>query len=171
MTYNDNKALINELWQSFTPSDELRDLFRDTFQNLDQDLFRSAIRNVRRDTDTAWPSVKSLRDEYRRLTHHKILAVKTSSAKYERVVVSQVDADIERVTVEGLEKLIDNCSDDEFYRLESSILDEYDLHRISSCVAYRLGRRLRARVFGEQPGMSRVTKEGALVPIDPPVTF
>ncbi len=166
MNYGDNVALINGLWQNFAPSDDLRDLFRDTFGGLDQDVLREAIKRVRQETDTAWPSVRSLLDAYRTLAaSRRKPATGSSTAKYERTVLPAVDLERERVLVEEYHQLIDATADEEFYRLEADILDRYDAHAFSSCTAYRLLYRLRGRVFGGVAGLSSVTRAGDLQPL------
>jgi hypothetical protein len=170
-SYADNVSLINGLWQNFAPSDDLRDLFRETFSRLDQEVFRQAIKQVRQDTDTAWPSVRNLLDAYRVLWQRRGgRRPAAATQRLPRTVIPAVDVARERLLITEYEQLIDHADDENFYRLESDILDRYDAHAFSSHSAYTLLRRLRARVFGG-PGLSQVTREGGLKPLAVEVSF
>lgn len=165
-SYSENTALINGLWQTFTPSEELRDLFRDTFGHLDQEIFCEAVKQVRQDTDTVWPSVRTLLKTYRTIAaERRKQAAGPPASRHDRAVVPAVDSDREKALVEEYHRLIDGVADEDFHRLEDDILDRYDAHAISSATAHRLLRRLRAKVFGDGPGLSEVTGGGVLTPL------
>lgn len=107
-TWNDNRTAINQLWPRFELTEAERQLWHDDLSGLDQDVLYDAIRNVKRNTDTLYPQLKWMRDEYKRLHRIRSFAERGPSApKEQRQVVRINEKDNERVR-RDLVKVIDS---------------------------------------------------------------
>ena len=177
-TYEDNVEVINELWQTFNPTHELRQLFRERLSKYDQDLLYEAIKQARVDNDGPWPAIKWFAQAYgecqRRRVNQKVHWREASPASRKpsaKTSVQGPDADEERNLIRDFHAVIDDCTDEGFHDLDKRILDKYEAGLLTSENAYLLCRALRVHLFGEGPGLSRITPAGDLAALTQPITF
>lgn len=167
-TWNDNAKAINQLWQTFQPSDELRVLFRDTFQKLDQDVLYIAIRNARADNDGPWPQIRWITSAYAEEQSKRRRASRPAAVEHREPTKFAVpDKSAEQTLLDHMRQYIASCREDQFREIESRILDKLSAGALSMTGAYGVLMDLRRKVFGEGPGLSVVTLDGELRPFSP----
>lgn len=161
-TWDENKALINGLWpqHEFTP--EEGELFRGDLGSLDQEMLADAIRNTKRNHDTAWIHLKWLLDEYRQLKQAKARAVHTVD-RGEKLNL-HVDADYSQKLASQFMALIDISSREDFDSIEAKVLD--GLPKMFSRTAVRVLIYARARLLGQRPQFGTVTDKGDVRPFN-----
>jgi hypothetical protein len=160
-TWDENKALINGLWpqHEFTP--EEGELFRGDLAPLDQDTLADAIRNTKRNHDTAWVHLKWIVDEYRELLRAK-RRVKHVSHREEKLKLNVID-DENRRLCDQFVALIDISEPGDFESIQTKVLDSHmKLHADS---AIRVIGYARKRLLGQEQTFGRVTRSGDITPI------
>lgn len=171
-TYEDNVEVINQLWQSFTPTHELRQLFRERLEKLDQAVLYEAIKQAKVENDGPWPAIKWFTSEYRQIKQRQIESAPHKPTPYVRNVIPDVDADAEKELVKEFCIAIEGCNDEGFKSLRDMILDKYDEHLLSSLGALRLCRHLLDHLgYVVGVGMSKVSANGDISPLAPTISF
>jgi len=172
-TYEDNVEVINQLWQSFSPTQELRQLFRERLHKLDQGVLYEAIKQAKVDNEGPWPAIKWFTTAYAECNRKRrwTLEEKRASQTGVRNVIPQPDTDAEKKLVRDFYAAIEGCDDQGFRDLDALILKKYDEHLLSSVSAFRLCRQLRLHVLGDSAGLSKVTSSGDIVPLEPGLSF
>lgn len=147
-TWEDNKTAINQLWPMAQWSDEERRLWTDDLHGLDQVVLYDAIRNVKRSTESLYPQLKWVRDEYRRLEASRKWSVSSgrgSSQAEPRVPVVIDKASDARVRDE-LRALIEVTEPADFQSTVNRIADKAAALEIEMSTAFRLVRYLLDRL-------------------------
>ena len=167
-TWHDNAKAINQLWQTFQPSDELRMLFRDTFDKLDQDVLYVAIRNARADNDGPWPQIKWITSAYAEEQSKRRRASRPAAVERREPTKFDVpEKSDEQTLLDQIRQYIGVCREDQFREIESRILSKLDAGKLSMHGAFSVLMDLRRKVFGDGPGLSVVTLDGELRPLSP----
>ena len=161
-TWDDSKSLINGLWPQHEFTREEGELFRADLASLDQDMLADAIRNTKRNHDTAWIHLKWLLDEYRQLKQSKARAV--SKIDRGEKLNLHIDADESHKLAEQFMALIDISTREDFDSIETKLLDE--MPRMASKTAVRVLIYARARLLGERPQFGTVTSRGDVKPFN-----
>lgn len=162
-TYEDNVEAINELWQSFAPTHELRQLFRERLAKLDQAALYEAIKQAKVDNEGPWPAIKWFITAYAEVQRKRREAMPKPRETYTRSVIPAVDTEAEKQLVKEFQMAIEGCTDEGFRQLDEMILDKMEKeNRLSAYSTHCLCRQLREHLFGVGPGLSRVTPEGGL---------
>ena len=170
-TWHENAKAINQLWQTFQPAEELRKLFRETFERLDQDVLYEAIKAARIEDDKPWPTIRLINTCYSAQVAKRKRQVPRQAINTEtRTTFAVPDTEEERKLVTDLEYVIDSSTDEQFHGIEKIVLDRLVQERLASVSAFRLLQRLRVKVFGEGPGLSVVGRDGDLEPLSVFVT-
>ena len=165
-TYEDNVEAINELWQSFAPTHELRQLFRERLAKLDQAALYEAIKQAKVDNEGPWPAIKWFITAYAEVQRKRREAMPKPSQTYVRNVIPDVDTEAEKKLLQEFYAAIEVCTDEGFHQLDEMILDKaVKENALSSVSAHRLCRQLRHHLFGAGPGLSHVTAGGDLEPM------
>lgn len=171
-TYEDNVEVINQLWQSFTPTHELRQLFRERLHRLDQDILYEAIKQAKVENDGPWPSIKWFTSAFSDIQKKQLQSAPYKPSRYVRNVIPDVDAESEKVLIAEFCAAIEGCTDEGFYEMEKLILDKYDASLLSSLSAFRLLRQLLIHLgYGVGSGLSRVGKHGETSPLEMNMAF
>lgn len=158
-TWTDNAKTINQLWQTFEPTEELRWLFRDTLAPLNQDVLYIAIKKAKVDNEGPWPALKWILTAYAHEQSIRRTAAPKDITPVERTKVPLPDPEDERKLADDLRKVIGSCQDEQFRQIESMVLDKFDAGKLSAAVSYTLLAELRSKVFGG-PGLTYVTVSG-----------
>ena len=170
-TWSDNVRVINQLWQTFQPSEEMRLLYCDTFANLNQGLLYKALRNARAEHEGPWPAIKHILEEYRLVCRiASASAVAPAAPQVPRTRFKFPDPDEEQVLIAHVREYIAMSTDDQFREIETLILDHMDNGQLHAGSAYSLLMDLRVRVFGDGIGLCTVTRAGELRPMPPLVS-
>lgn len=171
-TYEDNVEAINELWQSFAPTHELRQLFRERLAKLDQAALYEAIKQAKVDNEGPWPAIKWFITAYAEVQRKRREAMPKPSQTQVRNVIPEVDTEAEKTLVQEFYGAIEVCTDEGFHQLDEMILDKMEKeNRLSALSAHRLCRQLRDQLFGVGPGLSRVTANGDIEPLQVTIPF
>lgn len=170
-TYEDNVEAINELWQSFAPTHELRQLFRERLSKLDQPTLYEAIKQAKVDNEGPWPAIKWFTSAYADIQRKRRESAPKPSQTYVRNVIPEVDTEAEKKLVQDFYAAIEGCDDEGFHAMDKMILDKYEANLLSSLSAHRLCRQLRIHLFGDGPGLSRVTASGDVESMSVNVSF
>jgi hypothetical protein len=162
-SFDYNRAVINQLWPTLNLSGEERKLWRDDLSPLDQDVLYDAIRNAKRTHDGPWPQLKWLLEQYRELDHQRKQLTRRY-VKAEPKLKVEVDDSKDQRFVSEFRSYIDAASPGEYREIQERILDKLpQMHALS---VMRLLRYTTARFFPDRIGLSRVTREGDLVPMN-----
>lgn len=171
-TYDDNVEVINELWQSFTPTHELRQLFRERLQKLEQDVLYEAIKQAKVDNEGPWPAIKWFTAAYNEIKRKQIQSAPHKPSQYIRHIIPDVDVAEENRLVSEFCAAIEGCTDEGFTSMRDMILDKYDAHLLSSLNAHRLCRQLLVHLgYVVGAGLSHVSKTGEVTPMNMNVSF
>lgn len=171
-TYDDNVEVINELWQSFAPTHELRQLFRERLEKLDQNVLYEAIKQAKVDNDGPWPAIKWFTSAYNEIKRKQLQSAPHKPSQYVRNIIPDVDVAEENRLVSEFCAAIEGCNDEGFIGLREMILDKYDAHLLSSLNAHRLCRQLLVHLgYVVGAGLSQVGKSGELSPLSMDVSF
>lgn len=158
-TWTDNAKTINQLWQTFEPTEELRWLFRDTLAPLNQDVLYVAIKKAKVDNEGPWPALKWILTAYAHEQSLRRTSAPKSTEPVQRTKVPTPDPEDERKLADDLRKVIGSCHDDQFRQIESMVLDKFDAGKLTSAMSLTLLNELRHMVFGG-PGLTYVTANG-----------
>lgn len=170
-TWTDNVRVINQLWQTFQPSEEMRLLFRDTFAGLNQDALYTALRNTRAEHDGPWPTIKHILYEYREVCRLSRVSASSESVRaVQRTKFVFPDPEEEAQLVAQMRQCIAISKDDRFREIEELVLGKLDGGKLSAQSAYDVLMDLRRKVFGDGPGLCTVTRGGELRPMPPLVS-
>lgn len=164
-TYEDNVATINELWQAFEPTHELRQLFSEQLGKLDQNILYRAIKRAKVDNEGPWPAIKWFTAAYVDIQRKiRESVIKPTEAHYSRTAntLPRVDGDAEAKLVADFRLAIQDCDDQGFTALHDMIVDKAGRCEIGMANGMRLCNELREHVFGPSVGLSRVDGVGDL---------
>lgn len=171
-TYEDNVEAINQLWQSFTPTHELRQLFRERLSKLDQAALYEAIKQAKVENEGPWPAIKWFITAYADVQRKRRESMPKAREKYERSIFPEIDTEDEKRLVKEFQAAIEGCTDDGFHQLDEMILDKMSKeNRLSAHSTHCLCRSLREHLFGAGPGLSRVGRNGELEQVQLNVAF
>lgn len=159
-TWEDNKTAIHELWPQHEFTGEEAKLWREDLAHLDQDMLYDAMRNVKRNRDTAWVHIKWILDEHRELKKAKSRAV--SKIDRGEKLNLHIDADESQRLAEQFMALIDISGRADYDGIETKVLDE--LPKMASQTAVRVLVYARARLLGQRPQFGRVGPAGDVTP-------
>ena len=161
-TWDENKALINGLWpqHEFTP--EEGELFRGDLAPLEQDTLADAIRNTKRNHDTAWVHLKWIVDEYRELLRAK-RRVKHVSHREEKLNL-KISNEEDRRLCDQFVALIDISQPGDFDSIQTKVLDSCE--KLHAASAIRVLGYARKRLLGQEQTFGRVTRSGDIRPIN-----
>lgn len=144
-TWDDNRRAINELWPLMEFSSEAKKLWTDDLSGLDQVVLYDAIRNVRRNTESNYPQLKWIRDEYRGLRRLSTFGTTPSQSGEPRQVV-KIDPDADSQMREELRAYIDGATPSEFRSTVDLIAEKASKLQIEMATAFRLVRYLTERL-------------------------
>lgn len=163
--WDENRAAVNQLWPMMTWTEEERKLWHEDLGGLDQDVLYDALRNVKRTRDSNYPHLSWVLDSYRDMeTQRKRLAsAAAKAAPAEPKLNLEIGDDEDHRLREDFIHAIENAHPHEFRDIETMVLD--NLPRMHSHSAIRVLAYARARLLGEQPMLSRVTKDGNTQPL------
>lgn len=164
-SWDENRAAVNQLWPMMTWTDEERRLWHDDLSGLDQDVLYDALRNVKRTRDSNYPHLAWVLDSYRDMeTQRKRLAsVAAKATPSEPKLKLEIADDEDHRLREDFIYAIEHAQPHEFHDIEAMVLD--NLQHMHSHSAIRVLAYARARLLGEQPMLSRVTKDGNTHPL------
>ena len=166
-TWEENRSALNQLWPTWKVTEEERRLWNDDLSGLDQTVLYDAIRNVKRTHDAPWPQLKWVLDAFRDLDAARKQITRTY-VKAEPKLTIEVDEANDRKLVEDFRAYIEAATPSEHGEIQEMILDK--LPQMHARSAFMLLRYATARFFPDRIGLSRVTREGNLVPIQPRFT-
>lgn len=172
-TYEDNVEAINQLWQAFTPTHELRQLFREKLSKLDQAVLYEAIKQAKVDNEGPWPAIKWFTVAYAEVQRKRRESTPKTMEKHTRTILPDIDTEQEKRLVADFQLAIQGCNDEGFKHLEGMILDKMSKELLlSSLSTHRLLHSLQVHLgYGAATGLSRVTKDGDLEPMQPTIDF
>ena len=159
-TWEDNKTAIHELWPQHEFTGEEAKLWREDLGGLDQEMLYDAMRNVKRNRDTAFVHIKWILDEHRELKRAKSRAV--SKIDRGEKLNLHIDPDESQRLAEQFMALIDISSRADFDSIETKVLES--LSKMASQTAVRVLVYARARLLGQRPQFGRITPAGDLKP-------
>jgi hypothetical protein len=163
-TYEDNVETINELWQTFMPTHELKQLFREQLSKLNQDVLYLSIKRAKVDNEGPWPAIKWFTTAYADVQRKLREAGEVREVAYKPIknTLPKVDGDAEAKLVSDFRLAIQDCGDQGFVALHDMIVDRVGRCEIGLANGARLCNELREHVFGPSVGLSRVDKSGDL---------
>lgn len=159
-TWEDNKTAIHELWPQHEFTGEEAKLWREDLGGLDQEMLYDALRNVKRNRDTAWVHLKWIFEELRELKKAKSRAVSTID-RGEKLKLS-IDADKNNRLAQQFMALIEISCRSDFESIEKKILDES--HNMTFQTASDTLIYARARLLGQRPSFGQVDVSGNVRP-------
>lgn len=137
-TWDDNKQAINQLWPMAQFTEEERRLWHDDLSGLNQDVLYDAIRNVKRNTESLYPQLKWMRDEYRHLNRLVQYVSKPAAAGSEKREIVNIDKEQNKRYRDQLRILIESASPSDFWPTVDVIADKAAEKRIEMATAYGL---------------------------------
>ena len=141
-TWEDNKTSINQLWPMAQWSDEERRLWHDDLHGLDQVVLYDALRNVKRSTESLYPQLKWVRDEYRRLDSSRKWSVSSGRKSSEPRVPVVISKDSDAKMRDELRALIEFTEPSGFQETVDIIAGKAAGYEIEMSTAFRLVRYL-----------------------------
>ena len=145
-TWEENKTAINQLWPMAQFTEEERKLWGDDLRSLDQSVLYDAIRNVKRNSESLYPQLKWVRDEYRRLDASRKWSRSSkasTSEQHERVCI---DKDTDARNREELKALVEVTDPSGFSMTVDVIADKASSLQIEMATAFRLVKYLHNRL-------------------------
>lgn len=161
-TWDDNRTVINQLWPTYTFTDEERRLWHDDLSGKDQAVLYDAIRNAKRSHETPWPQVKWIHDAYRELDIARRAVTRQQRPKEPKLDLRIVDSEDRRLADEFI-AMIDLASPSDFEQIEHHVLDK--LPKMHAATAIRLLFYARKRLLGQEVRFSRIDQAGNESPI------
>jgi len=122
-TWDENRSVINQLWPTYTFTDEERRLWHDDLSGKDQAVLYDAIRNAKRSHETPWPQVKWIHDAYRELDLARRAVTRQQRAKEPKLDLRIVESEDRRLADEFI-AMIDLASPSDFEQIEHHVLDK-----------------------------------------------
>lgn len=146
-TWEENKTAINQLWPMAQFTDEERKLWGDDLRGLDQVVLYDAIRNVKRNSESLYPQIKWIRDEYRRLdSTRKWLRPQAKNGEQSEFVKVVIDSKTDAKMRDELRALVEVTEPSDFKRTVDIIADKAARLQIELGTAFRLVRYLLERL-------------------------
>ena len=161
-TWDENRAVINQLWPQCQWTDEERRLWKDDLSGLEQDVLYDSLRNVKRSRDTLYPQLKWILDEYRALSSARKRASRQTAMAEPKLGLSISDAE-DQALAEDFLALIDVSEPADFGDIETRVLDK--LPSMHSRTAIRVLNYARLRLLGQSAQFGRVSADGDVAPV------
>ena len=162
-TWDSNRETINDLWPILELREEERKLWHDDLSMLDQTLLYDALRNVKRQKESAFPQLAWILAAYRELFAARNAITKRAKVEHVEKVKLDIDDAGDRRLADEFTFVIDNATPSEFEKIKHMVLDKLD--GMKSVTAFRLMRYARKRLLGQEPVAGKVDSEGNVSPM------
>jgi hypothetical protein len=163
-TWDENKQAINQLWPMAQFTEEERRLWHDDLSGLDQGVLYDAIRNVKRNTESLYPQLKSMRDEYRHL-NRLVQYVNRPTASGEKREIVNIDKEEDKRFRDELRILIESAQPSDFWPTIDVVANKAAEKKIEMATAYGLVRYAIERLGMDDKSGGRIQHDAITGPV------